>query len=85
MSQISDQLAQIVHQLETSAAVQADIIARLTTVEAMTKKTVGVVEAWDTMKSGGKFLKWFAGVIVSFAAIWAALKVGVLGYLPPRH
>lgn len=74
MSQISDQLAQIVHKLETSAAVQADIIARLTTVEAITKKTVGVVEAWDAVKTGGAFLKWLGGAITAFGIAWVALK-----------
>lgn len=79
MSQISDQLTQIVHQLETSAAVQADIIARLTTVEAMTKKTVGVVEAWDTIKFGGAFLKWLGGVLTAGGIVWLALKTGLAG------
>ena len=60
-----------------SAKVQLDIVARLTTVEELSKKTVGVVEAWDAVKTGGQFLKWLGGICTSIGVVWVALKTGI--------
>ena len=70
-------LRRIETQLEQSARAQADIIQRLTTVETLSKKTVGVVEAWDAVKTGGAFLKWLGGICTSIGVVWVAVKTGV--------
>jgi hypothetical protein len=61
------------------------LTARIVGLEGAVEKTAGVVEAWDTMKSGGKFVKWMAGVVASIGVLIAVVKVGILGYFPPRH
>jgi len=69
-------LRRIEGKLEASAKTQTDIVARLTTVEALSKRTIGVVEAWDAVKTGGAFLKWLGGIVAAIGAMWVAAKTG---------
>lgn len=50
---------------------------RLTDLEHAVTQTKGVVEAWDTVKNGGTFLKWIAGVLSPIGALYVYLKTGV--------
>lgn len=45
------------------------------------EKTKELVEAWTAIKTGGKFLRWIAGVIASIIAIWAAAKLGFTNWM----
>lgn len=40
-------------------------------------KTKAIVEAWDAVKTGSKFIKWFAGVVAAVSAIIIATKTGI--------
>jgi len=73
----SGQFAQIREVLEAIRAEQARQREMLHAVQADTAATKDVVEAWNAIKTGGKFLKWVAGVIASAAVVWATVKVGI--------
>lgn len=45
-------------------------------------ETRAVVEAWDTAKNVGKFIKWCGGIAAAAAAIWLAIKALARGLLP---
>lgn len=60
--------------------------AKLDRVEMMQKvdktaekvdKMSDIVAAWDAVKTGGKFLKWFGGIMAAIGAIIVATKAGV--------
>lgn len=57
---------------------EARLTARIAGVETEVRKTRGVVEAWDTVKSGSKFLKWTASVVVALVVLWNAVRIGIL-------
>lgn len=40
-------------------------------------KTKDIVEAWQAVKTGGKFLKWVGGVLAALVAIIGAVKLGI--------
>lgn len=40
-------------------------------------KTKEIVEAWNAVKTGGKFLKWMGGIVAAVGAIIVATKAGV--------
>ena len=50
---------------------------RLTDLEHAVTQTKGVVEAWATVKNGGTFLKWVAGLLSPIGALYVYLKTGV--------
>lgn len=40
-------------------------------------KMSDIVAAWDAVKTGGKFLKWFGGIMAAIGAIIVATKAGI--------
>lgn len=63
-AQIRDSLEEITEQLRPLPQMQKDITA-----------TKEIVDAWGAVKTGGKFIKWLAGVIAAIGIIIAATKV----------
>jgi hypothetical protein len=57
--------------LEPLPRMQADIAA-----------TKEIVEAYTAVKNAGKFIKWFSGIAVALAALWAVFRAGVKALVP---
>lgn len=41
-----------------------------------------LVEAWNAVKTGGKFVRWIAPLMGGLAGGWAAIKFGIRGLFP---
>jgi len=55
-------------------AQQTSAIPQMQTDLAETRE---LVEAWDTVKNAGRFIKWFSGIVVALAALAVAIKTGI--------
>lgn len=53
-----------------------DVAAKVETVSEDVGKTKDIVEAWNAVKTGGKFLKWLGGIVAAVTAIIIAVKAG---------
>lgn len=67
---INKQLAAIVKQLEPLPQMQKDISA-----------TKEIVEAWNAIKVGGKFIRWIAPIAAPILAFWIWMKTGISRWL----
>jgi hypothetical protein len=74
---IHAQLAEVIDALKSLPDMQADI-ARAKADGAAVKE---MVEAWNAVKTGGKFVKWIAPIIGGIAGGWAALKLGIAHFI----
>ncbi len=54
-----------------------EMLKPLPEMQADIAKTREIVEAWAAVKTMGKFLKWFSGLLAALVAIFAAFKVAV--------
>lgn len=71
---INERLDAIVRSLEPLPDMQEDL-AKAKADSATVKE---IVEAWNAVKTGGKFVRWIAPIAVSIGAAWAALKMGII-------
>lgn len=88
MRTVSDQ-AEILRRLDEGErrfrAIEQTLIEIAKAVEPLPeiKKSIDatkeIVELWDAAKTGGKVLKWFAGVFTALGLIYAASKGVFLG------
>jgi len=62
--------------IEASLTEIRDLLKPLPQMQADIAATKEIVEAWGAVKTVGKFVKWFAGVIAAMTAIIVAAKVG---------
>lgn len=74
---IHAQLAEVIEALKPLPGMKADIEA----AKASTATVKEMVEAWNAVKTGGKFVKWIAPIIGGIAGGWAALKLGIAHFL----
>jgi hypothetical protein len=68
---IEDKLDQLLDAVACIPDIQSDL-AEVKKDAATTKE---IVEAWAAVKTVGKFLKWFAGIIAAVSAIIVAAKI----------
>lgn len=54
-----------------------ELLKPLPEMQADIAKTREIVEAWAAVKTMGKFLKWFSGLLTALVAIFAAFKVAL--------
>lgn len=73
---IREQLEKVLTALEPLPQMKADIA--IAKKDAETVKDL--VEAWNAVKTGGKFIKWIAPIIGGLIGGWAALKSGIAGF-----
>lgn len=69
------------HQMDkllSAVATMTDEVSGMKREVADLKKEVAatkdIVEAWQAVKVGGKFLKWVGGIATSLAATWLIMK-----------
>lgn len=74
---MSDTPAQM-SKLLSAVAVLTDEVAALArqieTLEQKVNETKDIVEAWEAMKVGGRFVKWLAGIGSAVAGLWILTK-----------
>ncbi|MBD3744575.1 MAG: hypothetical protein IE932_00005 [Sphingopyxis terrae] len=70
---IHAQLGEVIAALRTLPEMKADIEA----TKADSASVKEIVEAWNAVKTGGKFVKWVAPIIGGIVGAWAALKLGI--------
>lgn len=75
-AEIRGQLADVLKALEPLPQMKLDI----EDVKKDSEKVKDLVEAWNAVKTGGKFIKWVAPIIGSIVGGWAALKAGMTGF-----
>lgn len=76
-AQIEEQMGEVLSALKVLPEMQADI-ARAKADSATVKD---IVEAWNAVKTGGRFIRWLVPIIGGFGAAWAALKSGLWSML----
>lgn len=74
MASIDEKLAPI-PQIQKDAA---EAKAAATNAEARASETKEIVDAWNAVKTGGRFLKWAAGVLGSIGILYASAR-GYIG------
>lgn len=52
------------------------VLNRLEDVKSDTTTTKEIVEAWAAVKTAGRFIKWFGGIVGGITAIIVAAKLG---------
>lgn len=64
--------------LLSAVAVLTDEVAALArqieTLEQKVDETKDIVEAWEAVKVGGRFVKWLAGIGSAIAGLWILAK-----------
>jgi len=56
----------------------SETLRQLADVQEEIAETKGIVEAWAAVRTFGKFITWFGGVVVAITAIVASFKFGWL-------
>jgi len=46
-------------------------------LQTQVKETKEIVEAWGAVKTAGKFIKWFGGIVGAISAIIVGVKLGL--------
>ncbi len=64
-------------QIDTTLHEIRELLKPLPEIQADIAKTREIVEAWGAVKTMGKFLKWFSGLLAALVAIFAAFKVAL--------
>ena len=64
-------------EIDTTLHEIRELLKPLPEMQADIAKTREIVEAWAAVKTMGKFLKWFSGLLAAVVAIFAAFKVAV--------
>lgn len=72
---IEGQFAAMDEKLDRIIKAQEDMQGQLAEVKKTADATKDVVQAWDTARNVGKFVKWLAGVIAALGAITVAIKL----------
>ena len=72
------------HQMQTLLSAVATMTDKMTEMshkldglEKKVEETRELVGAWQAVKVGGKFVKWFGGLVTTIAAVWLLMKVGL--------
>lgn len=74
---IAAKMATLTDAIEAAIKKVDDVVVGLETVRDEVSQTKEIVEAWNAVKTGGKFLKWLGGVVAAVVAIIAAGKLGI--------
>ena len=64
-------------QIDTTLHEIRELLKPLPEMQVDIAKTREIVEAWVAVKTMGKFLKWFSGLLAALVAIFAAFKVAL--------
>lgn len=76
--EINDQLGEILKALAPLPQMKRDI-AKAKKDSELTKE---LVEAWNAVKTGGKFVRWLVPLVGGASAMWAAVKLGIARIFP---
>lgn len=63
-------LAEINAKLEVLPQMEADIAA----AKESAARASDLIEAWNALKTGGKFVRWIAPVVAAVVSAWLAVK-----------
>ncbi len=74
---IAAKMAALTSTIEAAITKVDEVVTGLETLREEVSQTKEIVEAWNAVKVGGKFLKWLGGVVAAVAAIVAAGKLGL--------
>lgn len=77
MRELDDKISKVLELLEPLPQMKADIETAMKDSETVKD----LVQAWNAVKTGGKFVKWVAPVIGGIIGGWAALKAGIWGIM----
>lgn len=72
--EIADRFLKGDEQFQQIHKILGSIDSKLEKIEVDAQSTREIVEAWNAVKIGGKFIRWAIPIIASIGAAWAALK-----------
>lgn len=77
-AEIRGQLADVLKALEPLPQMKRDIA----TAKKNGASTKELVEAWNAVKTGGKFVRWIAPLIGAIGGAWVFVKTGIARIFP---
>jgi len=78
---VDDKLDRIIRTQASFGAQITEIKAAMADVKETADATKDVVEAWDTARNVGRFVKWASGLLAGLIAIAAAARIAAKGWL----
>lgn len=81
MSDTAGQLEKLLSAVATLTDETASLKREFSDLKKKVNETKDIVEAWQAVKTGGKFLKWLGGVIAACVTIFASIKFGIVHML----
>lgn len=76
--EIRDQIGEVLKALEPLPQMKEDIEQAKKDSETVKD----LVETWNALKTGGRFVKWVSPLIGSLVGGWAAVKLGIARIFP---
>lgn len=73
---LDEKLEKVLEALEPIPQMKID----LETTKKDSETVKDLIEAWNAIKTGGKFVKWVAPIVGGLIGGWAALKTGMMGF-----
>ena len=70
------QLERLLSAVATLTDEGSDLKHEVTDLKAKVEETRDIVEAWQAVKTGGRFLKWIGGVVAAAGGAAAFVKFG---------
>lgn len=77
-AEIRDDIAKVLKALEPIPQMKRDIAK----AKKDSESTKELIEAWNAVKVGGKFVRWLVPLVGGAGAMWAAVKVGFARIFP---
>jgi len=74
---MDEKLDQIIAAQASLAEAQGDMARQLGEVKETADATKDVVEAWDTARNVGRFIKWVAPVMTAIVVAWGAIVFAI--------
>lgn len=77
-AEIREDIAKVLKALDPIPQMEQDI-AQAKKDSELTKE---LVEAWNAVKTGGKFVRWLVPIVGGAGAMWASVKLGFARIFP---
>lgn len=77
MPETTQQMQKLLEAVATMTDKMTEMSHQLEELQKKVDETRDIVQAWEAVKVGGKFVKWMGGMATALAAMWLLMKVGL--------
>lgn len=77
-AEIRGDIAKVLKALEPLPQMKRDIAK----AKKDSESTKELIEAWNAVKTGGKFIRWIVPIVGGAGAMWTAFKLGIARIFP---